>query len=340
MKDVFVAGMGAVSPAGWGAAALVDAAGTDRRLEGTYIERPVGGDILVNQVPMMPKALFSELRHPRLRRVSAISRFGVFAAMEALKEAAGVVDLQSSRIGVIFCSTCGCVTYSRRFYQEALDDPALASPLLFPETVFNAPSSHLATIIGNTAANYTMVGDSGIVMQAVAMGANWLVRGELDACLVVASEESDWLIADAFRYFSKNVPVADGAGALVLTTKPGCGPRLRGITDPFYYGDSGGRVSAIKNVFKQLVPSSGIKDTELSGGLCGVGCIDRAESTVWDQWHERRVDAKICLGEGFSAAAMWQVLVGLRRLQQPRNQQVIVSIPGSYQFAIGAQFSN
>jgi len=38
-------------------------------------------------------------------------------------------------------------------YDETLRDPTTASPLFFPETVFNAPASHIAALLGTTAIN-------------------------------------------------------------------------------------------------------------------------------------------------------------------------------------------
>ena len=52
------------------------------------------------------------------------------------------------RLGIVACTMAGSVAYSRRFYEEVLREPATASPLVFPETVFNAPASHLAAYLG------------------------------------------------------------------------------------------------------------------------------------------------------------------------------------------------
>ncbi len=62
------------------------------------------------------------------------------------------------------------MAYSRRFYEEVLRDPATASPLIFPETVFNAPASHLAAFLGTTAINYTLVGDEGTFLAGTRAG--------------------------------------------------------------------------------------------------------------------------------------------------------------------------
>ena len=69
----------------------------------------------------------------------------------------------SERIALIFAVSNGGVTYTKRFYHEIVGTGAqAASPLLFPETVFNAPASHLAAILGVTGATYTLVGDGAV----------------------------------------------------------------------------------------------------------------------------------------------------------------------------------
>ncbi len=118
------------------------------------------------------------------------------------------------RLGIIFCVTAGCVQYSRRFYDEAWRNPATASPLLFPETVFNAPASHLSAILESPCVNYTLVGDPGTFLQALALAAGWLANDRIDSCLVVGAEELDWLTADAYRHFSRGVACGEGAGAV------------------------------------------------------------------------------------------------------------------------------
>ena len=70
----------------------------------------------------------------------------------------------------IFAISNGGVTYTKRFYHEIVDTGAqAASPLLFPETVFNAPASHLAAILGVTGATYTLVGDGAVGLAAIKM---------------------------------------------------------------------------------------------------------------------------------------------------------------------------
>src|SRR5207248_3505123 len=136
--------------------------------------------------------------HPRLRRASAISRFAAAAGLAALAQAKPAPSLD--RIAVVFAISNGGVIYTRRFYSEIVKSGAqAASPLLFPETVFNAPASHLAAILGINGASYTVVGDGAVAILGIKMAAEILETGAVKHCLVVAAEEADWVLCDAYH---------------------------------------------------------------------------------------------------------------------------------------------
>src|SRR5206468_7697598 len=139
--------------------------------------------------------------HPRLRRASMISRFAAAAGLEALQAAGVKLDSQSAeRMALVFAISNGGVIYTKRFYRDIVEAGAQkASPLLFPETVFNAPASHLAAILGITSATYTLVGDGAVGLAAIKMAEDLLANEAVDYCLVVGTEEIDWLLCDAYR---------------------------------------------------------------------------------------------------------------------------------------------
>src|SRR6202043_3897687 len=176
--------------------------------------------------------------HPRLRRSSAISRFTVVAGLEALASANLKLDPKlSARTALIFAVSNGGVIYTKRFYHDIVESGAqAASPLLFPETVFNAPASHLAAILGITGASYTLVGDGAVGILALKMAEDLMTSDTLDYCLVVGAEEADWLLCDAYRKWRllRSAPpiepfqqppygtiLSEGAGAILLA---GSGP--------------------------------------------------------------------------------------------------------------------
>ena len=167
----------------------------------------------------------------RLRRASPISLFMVAAARQAL-DAAGDVD--PARVGIVAAYGTGAVVLSRRFFEGVIKNgQRFASPNLFPETVFNSPTSHLAAVLGVAGPCYSVVGDESAWVNAIGVAATWLANGTVEHALVVGAEEFDPIILDAYakvrwlRRAGRFVP-AEGAGALVLR-RPRAGEQA-GIT--------------------------------------------------------------------------------------------------------------
>src|SRR5215469_6257471 len=181
----------------------------------------------------VPESALAGLAHPRLRRASVISRFAAAAGLEALQAAGIKVDSQNAeQIALIFAISNGGVIYTKRFYRDVVETGAQsASPLLFPETVFNAPASHLAAILGVTGTTYTVVSDGSVGLLAIKMAEDVMADRSLDYCLVVGTEEVDWLLCDAYRRWrllrmappiepfnkqSRGMILSEGAGAILL----------------------------------------------------------------------------------------------------------------------------
>ncbi|MCI0745800.1 MAG: hypothetical protein L0Y58_10385 [Verrucomicrobia subdivision 3 bacterium] len=336
MSGIFIRGCGAVSPAGWGVPALRSALATGLPLATQPVPRP--GWIEPLQVGRVPKPLSRPafLANPRLRRASAITQFAVAAALEALADEAEGLAAPSRRLGIVMCVMSGCVNYSRRFYDETLRDPATASPLVFPETVFNAPSSHLASLLGTTASNYTLVGDPGTFLQGVALAAEWISNETVEACLVIGAEEMDWLTADAYRLFAPEIVLAEGAGAVYLTRQPSTA-RLREITNPHLFYARSGRVGAALRMRAELPP--GEPGDWLIDGQTGVPKLDRPEMKAWNSWPGQRISPALILGEGLMAGAAWQTVSALDGIRQGRCENALVSVVGCNEQAIGARFA-
>ena len=337
MSELYVRGIGAISPAGWGVAPLRDAIRAGVSIPHRELSRP-GQEkpLAIRKVPP-PSLRPAFLAHARLRRTSPISQYVVAAALEALGDDTSKVNEGSLRVGVVVCAMSGCVNYSHRFYDETLRDPATASPLVFPETVFNAPGSHLASLLGSTAFNYTLVGDPGTFLQGIALAGQWLATGYLDGCVVVGAEELDWLTADAYRLFAREVIVADGAGAVYLASEPGAqNVKLAAVTDAHLFHDRPSRIRAALRMRADL-PAGNSREL-LCDSRTGIANLDRGEMKAWNSWSGPRISPKIILGEGLAAASAWQAVAAIDALQQRQGDAALVSVVGCNQQAIGARF--
>ena len=337
MSKVFVHGIGAVSPAGWGVPALRAGLKSGQALPRKELLQPGKlRPLAVRTVPApSPKPAF--FANPRLRRTSAISQYAAGAALEALGGDAANAGAGGARLGIVLCVMNGCVTYSRRFYDETLRDPATASPLVFPETVFNAPSSHLAALLGTSEINYTLVGDPGTFVQGLALAAQWLEEEQVEGCLVVGAEETDWTTADAFRLFSRRVVLAEGAGALYLRREPAEGAvELQCVTSPRLFFDATTRAKAAIEVRKDF--ARGGPEELLCDGQQDAEKFDAAERAAWSDWIGARISPKRTLGEGLMAAAAWQCVAALDRMALGHYRAANISVVGCNQQAIGARF--
>ncbi|HTV40547.1 MAG TPA: hypothetical protein VMF08_08230 [Candidatus Sulfotelmatobacter sp.] len=339
MSRIFVAGLGAVSPAGWTVTSMRDALEIGKPLPVQMLDSRNGKPLAARLVPVPPtKPEF--LAHPRLRRTSAITHYTASVALEAM---AGIRPAcpKDARLGLIVCLQSGCVQYSSRFYDETLKNPATASPLLFPETVYAAPASHIAALLGNVALVSSQVGDPSSYLQAVSLAALWVTEQRVDFCLVIGAEEPNWVTADALRHLDRTARISAGAGAVCLCSEPrfSMGIELTAITDAHTYSTRRGRTMAAQAMRNQLNGDDNNISMEL---LCdGTGNSSRAdgpELAAWRDWTGPRLSPKRVLGEGLMAAPAWQCVAACDALANNRFKTATVSLVGFNQQAIGAKF--
>jgi 3-oxoacyl-(acyl-carrier-protein) synthase len=233
----------------------------------------------------------------------------------------------AERTAVIFAVSNGGVIYTKRFYHEVVESGAqAASPLLFPETVFNAPASHLAAILGITGASYTLVGDGAVGLLALKMAEDLLQSDSLDRCLVVAAEEADWLLCDAYRrwHLLRTAPpiepfrphprgmiLSEGAGAIVVDRT---GPTaIEKIDAGSNFRKQREAAACVDQVFSRLAAGTDDFVVASANGTF----IDAAEATAIAQHCPRSTvyTPKVALGEGVGAASLWQVICAAQMLR-------------------------
>jgi hypothetical protein len=337
MSRVFVCGLGSVSPAGWTVEDLRAALNKNKPLPIQPLTRPGWQKPLKMRPVPNPAVRPPFLSHPRLRRTSPITHYAAASALEAVKLVQQGKN-PPSRIGIIVCLQSGCVQYSFRFFEETLKDAATASPLLFPETVFAAPASHVAALLENTPLVCTLTGDPSSFAQGLALGIGWLHEGRVDACLVMGVEEINWLLADAVWHFDHRAVISGGAGALCLSQNPdwSLGVELELITEAQVYTTMTNRRLAAKKMRAQMPAQS---QTEcLCDGLNDSPRADAAEAGAWADWNGPRISPKLVLGEGLMAAAAWQCVAACDGIASGRCTAANVSLVGANQQAIGVRF--
>ncbi len=324
-----IAGMGWVTPLGRGVHPVWDGLlrGDEAAVQSisdpvsakAYSAFRVSADVLEDLPP-----------HPRLRRASAISRFAAAAGIDALAQARSTIgELDPERMALVFAASNGGVVYTKRFYHNVVESGAQsASPLLFPETVFNAPASHLAAILGITGTSYTLVGDGAVGVLAMKMAGDLLDNEAIDFCLVVAAEEADWLLCDAYhkwRFLKSEAPIepfhhpprgmilSEGAGAVLLARHGAV--QIDAIDAGGNFSKRGDATEILSRTLHNLADEHVCIIASANGTF-----IDLAEQKAIERELSSALvySPKPALGESVGASALWQVIAGAQALQTKR----------------------
>lgn len=274
-----------------------------------------------------PKLVESLARNPRLRRSSAISFFAVAAGLAALENAGLTAETaRAGRTAIVFAVSDGSVVYTRKFYDQIVKQGAnAASPLLFPETVYNAPASHLAALLGIDGASYTLVGDNSIGLAALHFGEQLLALDQADRVVVVGTEEIDWVLCEAYRDWRlARSPLAEGAAAVVLAREGRCRVRTHGGASFAHQREAG---AALENVLADFVKSSA---PELIVSSANGTFIDRAEAAALTRWFPsaRVLAPKRSFGEAPGASALQQVVAAAQAVAAQRLRSALATVIG------------
>jgi 3-oxoacyl-(acyl-carrier-protein) synthase len=232
--------------------------------------------------------------------------------------------------------------------------------LLFPETVFNAPASHLAAVLGIGGASYTLVGDGAVGILALKMAEDLMESETLDRCLVVGAEEADWLLCDAYRKWrllrsappiepfgrpARGTILSEGAGAVLLSRSGDI--RLEKIAAGTNFRKQSEAGDAVEKIFAEL----GEVEIDLVLASANGTFIDAAEdAAVLRNYPGAKVYAlKQALGESVGASSLWQTICGAQCLRtqlvpprpKPSRQlrRAVISVCGLNQQVAGLRLS-
>ena len=332
-----LAGLGWVTPLGSGLEEVWAKLRAGEEAEASTVSGSLGGQKEYRVFAVPPAAIAEAARQPRLRRASAISRFAVVAGLSALRDAGlELNETSAARSALVFAISNGGVIYTKRFYHEIVHSgAAAASPLLFPETVFNAPASHLAAILGITGASYTLVGDGAVGILALRMAEDLMANPELDRCLVVGAEEADWLLCDAYHKWRllraappiepfalppRGMILSEGAGAVVLEREGTIA--LERVHPGGNFARQREAAARLDEIGRELrgevgaeVMIASANGTFIDAGERAVAANYFADADVYT--------AKPALGESVAAGALWQVICATQALRRQELPPVL-----------------
>ncbi len=150
----------------------------------------------------------------QLRRLDRPGRFAWVAAAEAFRDAgldpSGLGDHGAICVGTLTGGSEASEAFMRPYLERG---PEGASPLIFPNSVANATSGHLALAFGLKGPSATFVDREAATFAALEQGARWLRSGLAETALIVGTDGLFPLLVD----------ICGGAGLLVRLGDPALG---------------------------------------------------------------------------------------------------------------------
>jgi len=304
-----IVGMGAVLPSN-----------TPQRMNGL---NAASGEHTVFCVDQNSEHLKKLQNEPRVRRASPITLFMLAAAQQAVE---AQPNLRRDRLGIVAAFNTGVVVPTRRFFEGILKNgQRFASPNVFPETVFNSATSHVAAVLGTGGPSYSLVSDDAAWVGALRVAAAWLANELVDHALVIGATELDPISVDAYAFGGWLPPhgrtgfvPSEGAAALLLERpKQQHGLRVVQLSDGFTYQARTDARQAARDCFAEFSTDVNICLTAQHSWL---GAIER----------EIVKGTRIKLpyyGEAFAASAAWNT-VGAAEIARARCNRIVLPVWG------------
>lgn len=283
----------------------------------------------------------------QLRRLDRCSRFAWGAAHQAFADAGLNPRPLGDRIAVTVGTLTGGSEATEGFLRPYLQrGPEGASPMLFPNSVANAASGHLAQAFGLKGPSATFLEWECATLAALEQAVRWLRTGMAEAALVIGTDGLFPLLLEIGRgarlLARHGNPVAgsgagilpgEGAQAFLLETRQGAetrGARIRATVQavasvPALENTPGARAGALAESVDAVLPE-GVPDRWV-GGSSGSPRLDPSETALREghSFWPSPVQPKLLWGE--FAGAGGPLLAAA--LMEPADR-VLVTSPASF----------
>ncbi|CAB4243465.1 conserved protein of unknown function [Methylacidimicrobium sp. AP8] len=313
--------LGVVSPAGFGPESLIRPVPPEERA--MVLASAPTRSFPVFAVDRSDRRWQVWAEEPRLRRAGSLTQFLVEAIGQAL---AGAGAADRGGMGLIAVFNNGSISHSARFFAGYRGQGRrFASPLLFPETVYNAATSHAAAVFGLRGPSCSLVGDESAWVEGLRMGRIWLELGHASTVLLAASEEITSITLDAFRsaswlHPSRPFRPAEGAVALLLTARPESGLFSVAPAPMSFPYASRKELPLIASRFAQGLPHVPVHPTARGSWL------ESLERQVLGSFP--CVESYPYIGSAFSVSSGWQTIRAATLLSEKRPE-ILVPIWGT-----------
>ena len=263
-----------------------------------------------------------------LRRADELSYCATIAAKLALQDAKldHLNAVCNKRIGVVLGTTHGSLAYSIDYNKELImNGPAMVSPMLFSNSVLNAPSSYVSAALNIQGASITISGYTP-VFQALKYAMDLIRQDILDCCLVGGVDVYNEIILDGYSNCIKDTSMLKnrygGSGFVVVESAES--QKKRGVVG---YAEIQGTqtfcVSSQNKKSDNIFNSQHLLDSRCSPGVDYVlasynqdGAGVKFEKYLLENTKENNVvNCTKIFGHTFAASESFQIIFGAMALQ-------------------------
>ncbi|MBA7645791.1 3-oxoacyl-[acyl-carrier-protein] synthase 2 [subsurface metagenome] len=241
MNRVVITGLGVISPIGIGKKTFLKSLREGRlgikeitRFDTSKYRSHLGGEV----TDFNPKDYINPMK---IRRMDRDSQIAVASAVLALKDASLEITSENSSVcGVILGSGFTGLETTEAFHRGLIEHgPSGVNPMLFPNTVPNAPAGHISIELGITGPNSTITQKGATGEGAIGYAYSLLRHDKAKVILAGGVDELSWILFHAYSHLgilspleNKDYPegsrpfdkrrngmvLGEGGGILVLET--------------------------------------------------------------------------------------------------------------------------
>ncbi len=202
MNRVVVTGLGVISPIGIGKETFLKSLREGKlgikeitRFDTSKYRSHLGGEV----TDFNPKDYINPMK---IRRMDRDSQIAVVAAVLALKDAnLEITSGNSSGCGVILGSGFTGLETTEAFHKGLIEHgPSGVNPMLFPNTVPNAPAGHISIELGITGPNSTITQKGATGEGAIGYAHNLLKHNKAKVILTGGVDELSWILFHAYSH--------------------------------------------------------------------------------------------------------------------------------------------
>ncbi len=151
----------------------------------------------------------------KFRRATEISKFTMSAAKMAMDDAQ-VDSPNIKNLGLVVGLTHGALNYTQSYHELLVTEgPESASPILFSDSILNAPAGNTSICLGIHGPVHTLIGGSVTTIRAIMLAVQLLATKKMEKSVIASAEELNKFSLYCYYRLGINT-LSEGAGALLI----------------------------------------------------------------------------------------------------------------------------